>query len=72
MRILSVLIETLWNVNFLSPVIVLDRVIVLIETLWNVNFSADTQQVLRSTVLIETLWNVNFEMLQYLLRLPVY
>ena len=23
-------------------------------------------------VLIETLWNVNFEMLQYLLRLPVY
>ena len=24
------------------------------------------------SVLIETLWNVNFEMLQYLLRLPVY
>ena len=55
-----VLIETLWNVNFLSPVIVLDRVIlVLIETLWNVNKKEAEEKSEFCYVLIETLWNVN-------------
>ena len=45
---------------------------VLIETLWNVNLHTVRVENLLDLVLIETLWNVNFEMLQYLLRLPVY
>ena len=45
---------------------------VLIETLWNVNKRVKRIRRIRKIVLIETLWNVNFEMLQYLLRLPVY
>ena len=35
-----VLIETLWNVNFLTKLIQFHFIFVLIETLWNVNFSA--------------------------------
>ena len=45
---------------------------VLIETLWNVNTEDEEWKRHINNVLIETLWNVNFEMLQYLLRLPVY
>ena len=37
-----VLIETLWNVNFLSVLYRFAFCIVLIETLWNVNESGPT------------------------------
>ena len=55
----SVLIETLWNVNsfYSSPNNVGSSV--LIETLWNVNYEMGKQNILLVCVLIETLWNVN-------------
>ena len=37
----SVLIETLWNVNNLIPVTLVEPLPVLIETLWNVNLPAN-------------------------------
>ena len=54
-----VLIETLWNVNLFSPVVVFNRIIVLIETLWNVNLVNGCKTHRFFIVLIETLWNVN-------------
>ena len=69
---MGVLIETLWNVNKADPYKYSLADSVLIETLWNVNKRVKRIRRIRKIVLIETLWNVNFEMLQYLLRLPVY
>ena len=54
-----VLIETLWNVNFLVLHMFLRPLKVLIETLWNVNFCLNSACVCCLLVLIETLWNVN-------------
>ena len=56
---LTVLIETLWNVNIQFLLFSNSENLVLIETLWNVN--TDLYNVLDAVygVLIETLWNVN-------------
>ena len=54
-----VLIETLWNVNFVLKKGILFRSPVLIETLWNVNELPACQLLCPVNVLIETLWNVN-------------
>ena len=54
-----VLIETLWNVNFVVAVFIERHFIVLIETLWNVNIAKASIKKSGALVLIETLWNVN-------------
>ena len=58
-KMVVVLIETLWNVKFLSYRFNLWHFAVLIETLWNVK-QAGIRVGLCGwfTVLIETLWNV--------------
>ena len=58
---MTVLIETLWNVNSLTVFVSVIAFIVLIETLWNVNVTASTVERCCRTVLIETLWNVNLK-----------
>ena len=54
-----VLIETYWNVNYLTAMPGAATACVLIETYWNVNqlnpVTVDKQYI----VLIETYWNVN-------------
>ena len=55
----TVLIETLWNVNYLLSSLAIIPVLVLIETLWNVNYFAWELKDKGEHVLIETLWNVN-------------
>ena len=54
-----VLIETLWNVNGISVLVVQLAFSVLIETLWNVNEDEKARVCDDANVLIETLWNVN-------------
>ena len=57
--LITVLIETLWNVNIKDMRFNDIRKSVLIETLWNVNLIVATFSTLTYCVLIETLWNVN-------------
>ena len=56
--IVSVLIETLWNVKAYAPVLPGISGTVLIETLWNVKKELETISLKPFHVLIETLWNV--------------
>ena len=55
----EVLIETLWNVKYLTLSRIAGCTFVLIETLWNVKLNTLTTVFLADVVLIETLWNVN-------------
>ena len=53
------LIETLWNVNQITPQTISRGLRELIETLWNVNVVNMTYFYSGKIELIETLWNVN-------------
>ena len=53
------LIDTLWNVNFISIICYMMLLVELIDTLWNVNFFTYEYQKTSTLELIDTLWNVN-------------
>ena len=57
-EIVSVLIETLWNVKVSSQSFKCASDLVLIETLWNVKVQTGFYRLYHVLVLIETLWNV--------------
>ena len=56
--VMTVLIETLWNVKVSADCLYLSAVPVLIETLWNVKEDWNFRVMIPAMVLIETLWNV--------------
>ena len=58
--LLSVLIETYWNVKQYSNTAINITCPVLIETYWNVKYQDHINRVILALVLIETYWNVNF------------
>ena len=57
---ISVLIDTWWNVNHVSDIMISKVNIVLIDTWWNVNSSFLTPFPSDLFVLIDTWWNVNY------------
>ena len=67
-RIMVVLIETLWNVKKEKPSPENEPEEVLIETLWNVKKGVFKWDLYRNVVLIETLWNVKL----YRCRFPLW
>ena len=53
------LIDTLWNVNHITPNSFCVYLRELIDTLWNVNSNPSMQASSKANELIDTLWNVN-------------
>ena len=60
-RLISVLIETLWNVKITHAYAIENGAFVLIETLWNVKTYTQSDKDIKAFVLIETLWNVKIK-----------
>ena len=60
------LIDTLWNVNYFSPLQSAIVVIELIDTLWNVNALVIEDEPNEYFELIDTLWNVNCRRAEWL------
>ena len=56
--IVTVLIETYWNVKMDDLFLDMYYFFVLIETYWNVKSFLITENFIETTVLIETYWNV--------------
>ncbi len=53
------IIETYWNVNFLTVNLLNLKDAEIIETYWNVNFLTVNLLNLKDAEIIETYWNVN-------------
>ena len=68
----TVLIETLWNVKNSSSGLNAISPWVLIETLWNVKDITHLKATLHNLVLIETLWNVKEYVIKLLERVVKY